>query len=484
MHKFFPIKAIPALLILASAVSAQFKYWDPAVHGKAPALLSATGIFANLAASKAMIPQAVFYNVNAALWSDGSAKKRWVLLKPGKAITFDESGDYWAYPDSTVFIKEFAIDTVAGDTTTRVLWETRLLILKKEANDPGDPARRDDKWYGFSYKWRKDQKDADLVPDTGMKASIKWYPKGRGQPPALKKWFFPSRTQCLFCHNTDVQDTLHGRSILGFFTAQLNMPSPLTPGINQIEDFFINRKILKGKLPADFNLAPKWYGLGATNAQDPKLLEKKAYSYIAANCSGCHGARANALGITFVELDFDYHEGVSKMPFAYKDVSGPFGLDKPGEPFDDPFKGVYLITPGHPEKSVALFRQTVRNLLPPDSMLAYDSEKNQMPPLATFEVNSDAVAVLTQWIEALPQTGSGVRPFARQAPLSPILSGRNLILPTAMLKDEPPVSLTGISGRTQALRKIGPGSYAIPVSLPAGIYILRVGSRGFTRYLF
>jgi hypothetical protein len=484
MEKPVLSRSVIFVLGLAGLASAQFKYWDPADPSQAPALISATGLYPNLPARKTLLASAVYYDVNAALWSDGSAKRRWVLLKPGTAITFDEKGDYWGYPDSTVFIKDFAIDTVAGDTTTRVLYETRLLILKKEATDPGNPARLDDKWYGFSYKWRKDQKEADLVPDTGLKTSIRWYPKGKSQPSALKKWFFPSRRQCLACHNSDAQDTLHGRTVLGFFTAQLNMPSPLNPGTNQLEDFFTHRKILKGDRPADFTRSPKWVGLDAVDAQDPKLLEKKAYSYIAANCSGCHGARGNALGITQVDhLDFDFHTGVSPMQFAYKEVSKSFGLDKPGEPADDPFKGVYLVNPGHPGKSVLLYRQTVRNRMAPDSVLAYDSERDQMPPLATYEVNAEAIAVLTQWIESLPQTGSAVRPGSRQALLSPTFSGRTLRLPPGLMKDEARVSMTDLRGRNQELKKVGRGLYAIPASLPAGLYIIRVGALNFTRYL-
>lgn len=96
-----------------------------------------------------MIPEAHYFEVNSPLWSDGSSKKRWVILKAGTSIGYRELDDYWDYPDGAVFVKEFAIDTVAGDSATRVVWETRFLINKKERLDPGS-SRLTDRWHGIA----------------------------------------------------------------------------------------------------------------------------------------------------------------------------------------------------------------------------------------------------------------------------------------------------------------------------------------------
>src|SRR5688500_12179274 len=111
-------------LSLPAASSAAFNYWDAADTSKAPRTLSATGIYADIGAGR-LIAEAKPFEVNSPLWSDGSHKKRWVLLKQGQSIAFSEHDDYWGYPDSAVFIKQFAIDTVPGDTTSRRRWETR-----------------------------------------------------------------------------------------------------------------------------------------------------------------------------------------------------------------------------------------------------------------------------------------------------------------------------------------------------------------------
>jgi hypothetical protein len=142
------ILAIGVFAAFPASSGAAFNYFDPDSVNQVPALLSATGFYDNIA-TKQITTRAVPFEVNSPLWSDAAGKKRWVLLKPGKSITYKDTTDYYTYPDSTVFIKEFAHDTVPGDTTTRILWETRLLILKK------DTATKMDVWHGFSYRWNR-----------------------------------------------------------------------------------------------------------------------------------------------------------------------------------------------------------------------------------------------------------------------------------------------------------------------------------------
>lgn len=472
----------------ASAQAQGFKYWNPAKDSLAPATLSQTGLYVNLAANnKALISAAVYFDVNSPLYTDASAKKRWVLLKPNTSIGFREAEDYWDYPDSAVFIKQFALDTVAGDSATRILWETRLLILKKEAIDPNAPAAKIDAWYGFSYRWRKDQKEADLVPDTGLKASLRWYPQGLGKPAAVKKWLFPSRFQCLDCHRTSESDSGHGRSALGFFTAQLNLPSPLVAGKNQLADLF-DRRILKGNRPLDWNRIPRWHGLASTHPD--ATLENRARAYIAANCSGCHGTRGRELGATrFVRFNYDFHTGRPAQSLFYDTTTWSYGLedDAAGEPVFHPTKGVYLITPGYARKSVILHRQTLRNTAPPESAWAYEPASNQMPPLGTYEVNQKATQVISDWINSLPATGVTAinlpGPSARRDLPSPMLRNRTVFLPPALVHSGAAVSLLDLHGRVHPLPSTSPGVHPIPSHLRPGVYIVRVGAAAFTRQL-
>ena len=68
---------------------------------------------------------------------------------------------------------------------------------------------------------------------------------------------------------------------------------------------------------------------------------------------------------------------------------------------------------------------------------------------------------------------------------SPIIEGRLLRLPPELAgPGNIAVAITGITGRSLTLRQVGHGVYAIPETLSAGVYQIRVGSESFTRYLF
>lgn len=485
--------AILLLALCALATSAtpplaqEFRHWNLSDTSEVPRTLSATGLYTDIAARR-VIPSATPYEVNSALWSDGAAKQRWFILRPGKSIGFREKDDYWDYPDSTVFVKQFALDTLPGDSSSRVLWETRLLILDKQAPDPGDPSRKTDAWHGFSYKWRPDQSDADLVPDTGLRTTLRVWPEGRDRPSRLKKWVFPSRDACMRCHRSEQSGDTHARTVLGFFTAQLNRPSATSPGRNQLQDFF-TRGLLTGTLPADLGKSPRWYGIDHVDdgKGPPVTAEMKARAYIAANCSGCHGMRGMQVGATFgVNIDYDYHTGVPAMSLEYRPVSWSFGMDTlPPLALDareEWLWGPYLVTPRFPQKSALLFRQKVRNTEPVGSFSSFDSDRNQMPPMGTFEVDTAAMKVVEEWIAGIPSRAvpAGIAAVPHAAS-SPVLRGRELYLPPALLAGNPLVRLRGMDGRGHTLRNVGPGRYAIPSAVPRGVYVLQVGRRSFTR---
>jgi hypothetical protein len=479
--------------------SAGFRYWDVADPALAPATLSATGLYGDIAAKdKRMLPAAFHFEVNSALWSDDAKKKRWVLLKTGTSIGFRVTDDYWDYPDGAVFIKQFAIDTVTGDSSSRVLWETRLLINAKEEDDPATGALTDH-WYGFSYKWDADQKEARLVMEEspGRKDSIRVWPQGLGHPSRMKKWVFPSADQCDRCHISRVSDTLHARSVLGFFTAQLNRPHPDAAGINQLEYFFDKRILTGTRATWDAATTPRWYGVD--DSANPKAtLDIRARSYIAANCSGCHGARGEAVGAADrCHLNYDFHKMTAQMEFR-KHPTGWFGLD------DESITPTYfpkadlannpmgmdslliepaLVVPGYPQKSVLLFRQRSRDTVPG----SFDGGPAQMPPVASFEVNIKATALIEKWIRempALPATivkdvargGKGLDGYPR------FLPGR-IEIPSDVLRSHAKVSLASITGTRVEIRSVAAGIFAIPPSLPRGLYLLRVGSQGWLHTL-
>lgn len=470
-------------------VPAGFRYWDPADTTTVPRVLSATGLYAIAPGKDAqLVAEARYYEVNAPLWSDDAKKKRWVLLKPGQRIGFREKDDYWDYPDSAVFVKEFALDTIPGDAKSRVLWETRVLVNKKDTLD--DKGTTMDRWYGFSYRWRRDQKDADLADLTrGMDDSIRIWPEGAGagRASAMKKWHFPSIYQCVHCHTTGQSETSHGRSVLGFFTAQLNRPDPDSAGLNQLDGLFA-KGVLKGARPFAWEYAPRWRGIEDSAAS----LDVRARSYIAANCSGCHGARGIEVGAAMgVYLNYDFHEMAPRMEFRNHPLSWSFGLDTiapvfypkndQGNPrhLDTLRIQPALVVPGYPEKSVLLFRQKVRNTRPGD----YNPERNQMPPGFTYQPDGKAIALMEEWIRAMRPPVVPLSAALTAAARDVRLEGRRLILAPGFAPGNVEVTLASLDGRRVEVRRLGTGVYAIPSGLPKGLYLIRAGTRSALRSL-
>lgn len=170
------------------------KIWKLARTGPptvfAPAVLSQTGAFANttnLTPSVALIP----YTVNSPLWSDGALKTRWLAVPNDGApyttneqISFAPTGE-WSFPKGTVFVKHFELGTNDSNPSLRKRLETRLLV--RDTNGTV---------YGLTYKWRDDQRDADLLSDsTNENLTILTASGTRTQT-----WFYPSPQDCLTCH--------------------------------------------------------------------------------------------------------------------------------------------------------------------------------------------------------------------------------------------------------------------------------------------
>ena len=108
---------------------------------------------------------------------------------------------------------------------------------------------------------------------------------------------------------------------------------------------------------------------------DPKEdLDKRARSYLQANCAQCHveAGGGNA------QIDLEFTTALEKMRVV--DVKPQHHT------FDLP--DARLIAPGHPERSVLLRRMSNR-------------DAGHMPPLATSLVDRVGVEVLTEWVRQL-----------------------------------------------------------------------------------
>jgi hypothetical protein len=441
-----------------------------------PAKLSQTGLYANISLKTRAVSEGILpFEVNAALWSDAAHKERFITVPAGTTIVPSDT-DHYAFPDKTVMVKNFAIDTVVGDANSSILIETRFMVIRKTVTGFA--------YWGISYAWNRDQSDANLVdPIKGLNTTL--MVKAGGQLVG-KRWTYPSRSQCTICHV--------GRGSLGFITPQLNRPSKANASINQLADLFAKGVLSKNPLSANPN-AMKWAGLDDASAS----LELRGRSYLAANCSHCHGNGNKEF--TGVAHDFDFQNKDMKFIYdpANAGVPGPYM----GKPSFAEQSMPQLMYPGHPDSSFILFRMLSRGTFETQEM-------NQMPPLATWQPDSSALRVLADWICSagkLP-TGAGCKimdvpqdhywgtGIARHAGLMRGNIGLRanmqkgyLILDVAKSAHaaawaegsesagapdafEMP-SLTDIHGKAVSLRPAGDGRYALPAALPAGTYFLR-----------
>jgi hypothetical protein len=472
---------------------AAWKFFNPKVESSVPAKFSQTGFYANWS-TKTVTAEAHYYEVNSPSWNDFALPYRWLLLPPNTKIVFDDTSDYWDYPNGATFVQLFKQETVPGDSSTSIFWETRVLVNME------DSATLMDEWYGFTYKWLPDGSEANLigasVDDTALNVALTYWPKGKANLSSIRKWHYPDRNQCNQCHKTafDPATKSHGRTILGFFTAQINRPSRANPSVNQITEFF-NKGLFAWKnkgvtLPTTGDIAamPRWYGM-TDSSQD---LNKRARAYLAANCSGCHGDRGINFGATMGSRpNFDFYRGVAHQQLSTLDLGSDYGIDSSR-----------LLRPGQPEKSIVLYRQTQRATYardvqiwnespelskPAKPELDYYTFRYAMPPLGTYEQDTTALKLLSQWILNFDVAADRIdRPVAIHAaektPLTrlPYLNANHLVIPQHSVGR---VTLFGIQGHEYRVVPISSHVYSLPSTLKRGVYIIRVGAKSFTCYL-
>lgn len=336
-------------LLFCNAVSGRVEKLTeaPAEGTSLPPLLSQTGVFADLGNLRAA-PGLEPYEINQAFWSDHAEKLRWFgLMKPDHPLMFQPVAA-WKSPEGAIWVKHFELPS--GANTRRV--ETRLLV------------RNTNGVWGASYRWRLDQSDAELVPAAGMDEVIPVTPFQGPPTGRLQHWRYPSRDECLACHNPEA-----GYS-LGFNTAQLNRQRA---GRSQIDVFGLLGYVAGA--PANHAVLPKLAEL-----DDPSVaLGFRVRSYLAANCSYCHLPGGPTRATWDASLS---------TPLADAGMIGVTALNNLGDVYG--LTPTQIIFPGEPEQS-AIYRR-VADLAP-----------YHMPPLGTSEINTNAVNLLQKWItEVLP----------------------------------------------------------------------------------
>jgi len=365
-------------LALPMFASAGVNFFDPTVPSAVPESLSQAGIYTNMS-TKVMDTAVKYFEVNSALWSDAAHKDRWVILPPGKQIPYVDTTDVFDFPEGTIFVKLFRHDTAGVvDSTSRIYWETRLLVKKTTDYTV---------WHGFSYRWNKAGTNAKLVNrSTGFDTTM-----SLSSAPGYRKWHFPSAGECERCHLTQKD----ARAILGFWPAQLKRP---TSTGNQVTDLFA-KGVFSGTQPGAAALGRRFRGMnepiptGLSAADRFKVIDTMARSYIAANCSGCHGNKGLSVGATGgCSPNYDFYNLVPQMEFNEQVLSSwnldgqstiapneqpsgraqflltlkEWGINTGAGGFDTSrvadanLNPPALVNPGHPTFSTILYRQAAR----------------------------------------------------------------------------------------------------------------------------
>jgi hypothetical protein len=323
----------------------------------APALLSQTGFFTDLA-TLTPIPAAIPFSVASPLWSDGSDKHRWLVVpndgshnSSAEKIVFSEN-DNWVFPAGSVLVKHFELPLDERNPAITRRLETRFVVCTPDNGK-----------YGITYKWNAEGTDAVLL-NSGL---VEFHDVTTADGGSVsRKWDYPSRADCMRCHNSAAGQALGlrthqinhdflypatGRSDnqLGTLNALGMFDTTLTDG--QIGDF------LAARAPFDLT-AP---------------LEHRIRSYLDSNCSHCHRPDGPVSG-----FDARLTTPLASQGIIDGEIIGRFHL--PG--------GKYL-KPGDPFLSAIRVR------------MASTESPVAMPPLAKNLAHDEAIAALDAYINGL-----------------------------------------------------------------------------------
>jgi uncharacterized repeat protein (TIGR03806 family) len=293
------------------------------------------------------------YDLNSALFSDYAEKYRFVKLPAGTRAIYRET-DVFEFPVGTIIAKTFAFPRDArAPSQGRRLIETR--ILKHDQNG----------WVGLPYVWNDAQTEAtlDVAGDT---VDVSWiHTDGRTR---TDNYIIPNANQCKGCHTTG--DTMR----------------PIGPKARHLNRDFAYKERTENQLA-------HWSRLGVLQAAPspeaaPRLaawddartgtLDARARAWLEINCAHCHNpegpARNSGLDLLASVKDPTAF-GIYKPPVAAGIGSG--GLE-------------YDIVPGQPDRSIMVYR------------IASTHPGVMMPELGKRLVHEEGVALVREWIAAMP----------------------------------------------------------------------------------
>ena len=328
-----------------------------------PESISESGLFQNL---KTLEPSkgVTEFSIASPMWNNGAITRFHLAIPDALKATFFEhpqkTTDWFRskvlFPVGTVLVRTTELprelvphhDTLPPDASGYKI-ETQIRHLLSE-----------NQWKYYSYQWRDDQSDADLVPPEGSVTRLSVIDESRtasGHRETEIEWKFASRSQCRICHSPWSGESL-----------ALDMP--------QIRSRFGN-DTLSRLISAGFaDFQGDWDNLGNTMVpphESLASLDDRARSYLHANCAHCH-----IYGNGSVVMETVFSKPLETLHLVNeKPMKGDFGLDDAA-----------IVRPGVPSSSVLLYR-----------MLKAGS--GQMPHMHTPVKDVAGCLLIADWIEHL-----------------------------------------------------------------------------------
>jgi uncharacterized repeat protein (TIGR03806 family) len=278
------------------------------------------------------------YRLATPLFSDYAEKFRYAYVPAGKRIAYRAEGVI-GFPVGSVLIKSFGYPADMRKPTENLhILETRLLIHRASG------------WVALPYVWNADGSDAELKR-AGTRIDVRWT-HSDGSARAIN-YAVPNVNQCKGCH-----------SLGGVMT-------PIGPKARNLDEAFLRSAAIDGA-PAKIDHIPVW------NDPASGSVDARARAYLDVNCAHCHNPKGPASN-SGLFLGWDQKSpvafGIGKRPVAAGSGAGQFAFD---------------IAAGHPEQSILIYR------------LASIEPGIAMPELGRATAHAEGLALLTQWIKAMP----------------------------------------------------------------------------------
>ncbi|MCH7728844.1 MAG: PQQ-dependent sugar dehydrogenase, partial [Planctomycetes bacterium] len=350
---------------------------------KFPRRLSETGLFESVADHQ-VAPGVIPFSINASQWTDHATAERFIAIPGTESIKVHEkphkvTGSMFNramdFPANSVLMKTFSLEMERGRPQSRRRLETQLLHFDGQF------------WRGYSYEWNDEQTDAVLVGRAGKTSTFnvkdRRAPGGKRSQP----WRFPSRTDCIRCHNPWAEHTL------AFNLPQINKDHNYGGASdNQIRAFRHIGLLVdvikqadpdnpfadpnKRKDPAQLpRLADPFDDVGDDPLDNRGLLDKRARSYLHVNCAHCH--RFNGGGASYINLQFDLPIGKTGA-LGVRPTQGTFGIHD-----------AEILAQGDPYRSALYFRMAKLG-------------SGRMPHIGSKMVDQPGLKLIHEWIRQLP----------------------------------------------------------------------------------